>query len=166
MLHNYGKYHKTHNMTMRYRHHTVICNDIEDIPTPHNDTAPLENTPPTHSILEQDGETTAEYSEDPNPQRDLAELQKHFWQLQEWLTQVEPTTIPPAHIEVLADLTSKLQLLAITLQPCPFFRASENPCTQQCRNTLTPCAPQSLKWTSPHLYFKTSPHFMDRAPWS
>ena len=39
---------------------------------PH-DTALLEKAPPTHSILEQDGETTAEYSKDPNPQKDLAQ---------------------------------------------------------------------------------------------
>ena len=71
------------------------------------DTAPLENTPPTHSILEQDGAT--EYSEDPNPQGDLADLQEHLQQLQEWLTQLEPTLNPPSHDEELTHLTNKLQ---------------------------------------------------------
>ena len=47
------------------------------IPAPNN-TATLENIPPTHSILEQDGDTMTKYSEDPTSQRDLVELQEHF----------------------------------------------------------------------------------------
>ena len=53
-----------------------------DTPAP-NDTSSLKNTPPTQSILEEDGEITAKFSKDPNPQRDLAEIQEHFQQLQE-----------------------------------------------------------------------------------
>ena len=59
---------------------TIMYNDIKDIPASHN-TAPLENTPPTHSIPEQAGEETTKYSNDSNPQFDLAELQEHFQQL-------------------------------------------------------------------------------------
>ena len=99
---------QTHNMTMRYKNQTVMYKDTEDTPTPH-DTTPLENTPPTHSTLEQDGETTTEYTKYPNSQRDLVELQEHFQQFQEQLTQLVPTANPPAHAEEVAHLTNKLQ---------------------------------------------------------
>ena len=79
---------------------------------PH-DTTPLETTCPTHSRPDLDSETDAGYSEDTNPQRDLTQLQKHFWQLQERLNQLGPTTDPPIHIEELAHLTEKLQQLAM-----------------------------------------------------
>ena len=69
-------------MTMRYKNQTIMYDNNADIPAPH-DTVPLEDTPPTQSIPEQDGEVTAKYSEDPNHQRDLAQFQEHFKQLQE-----------------------------------------------------------------------------------
>ena len=50
-------------MTMRYGNQTIMYNDTKDMPAGHN-TAPLENTPPTHSIPEQDGEATAKHSND------------------------------------------------------------------------------------------------------
>ena len=61
------------------------------------DTASLKSTPPMHSILEQDGEITAKYSKD--PQRDLAELQEYIQELQEWFSQLEPTTNPPCTLK-------------------------------------------------------------------
>ena len=60
-----------------------MYNVTEDMPAPHK-TAPLENTPPTHSIPKQDGEAMAKYRDDSNPQCDLSELQEHFKKLQEW----------------------------------------------------------------------------------
>ena len=53
-------------MTMRYKNRHAIYNNTEDTPAPH-DTAALENTPPTYSILEEDSEVPTEY--DLNPQR-------------------------------------------------------------------------------------------------
>ena len=103
---------------MRYGNQTIVYDDTEDTPALH-DTASLENTPPTHSILEQYGETIAKYCKDPNHQIDLAELQEIFQQLLEWLTYLEPTANPPACIEELAHLTNKPQQLALTLQQCP-----------------------------------------------
>ena len=85
------------------------------------------NAPHTQSIPELDGETTATYSEDTNPQRDLAQLQEHFHQLQEHLIQLGPTTNPPLHIEELAHLTRKLQQLAVSLQLHPTCRPVEEP---------------------------------------
>ena len=59
-----------------------MSDDTEDMPAPHN-TASLENTPPSHSIAEQNGESTAKYSNDSNTKCDLVELQEHFQQLLE-----------------------------------------------------------------------------------
>ena len=59
-----------------------MYNGTEETPASHN-TAPLENTPPTHSIPKQDGEDTSKYSNNSNLQCDLAELQEHFQLLQE-----------------------------------------------------------------------------------
>ena len=67
-------------MTMRYDNQTVMYDDAEDIPAPHN-TTPVGNTPPSHSILELDNEITTKYSKDTNPQRGLLQLQEHFQQL-------------------------------------------------------------------------------------
>ena len=49
----------------------------KDMPAPGN-TAPLDNTLPNHSIPEQDGEASTNYSHDLNPQCDVAELQQQF----------------------------------------------------------------------------------------
>ena len=35
LLHNYGKCHITHSMT-RYEDQTAMCDDAEEMPTPHN----------------------------------------------------------------------------------------------------------------------------------
>ena len=114
----------------------------EDTPAPHN-TAPLENTPPTHSLLEEDGEATSKYSKDSNPQRDLVEILEHFQQLQEWLTQLKPTPNPSVHIEELAHLTNKLQQVSVTLQLCPPSRSVEESLhTAMQKNTDTLCTPQ------------------------
>ena len=82
LLHSDGKSHKTHNMTTRYGNQSLMYDDTKDTTAPHH-MAPLENSAPIHSIQEQDGETNTEYSEEPNPHRDLAELWEHFQQLQE-----------------------------------------------------------------------------------
>ena len=50
-------------MTVRYNNQTIMYDDTKDTPASHNAT-PLDDTPPTHSILELDSKTTAEYSED------------------------------------------------------------------------------------------------------
>ena len=84
-------------MTMKYRNQAVLYDNTEGTSTGH-DAATLENTPSTHSILEKDGETNTKYSEDPKSQRDQADLQEHFQQLQEWLTQLELTTNPSIHV--------------------------------------------------------------------
>ena len=111
-------------------------------------TAPLENTPPTHSILELHSEATAKYSKDTNPERDLLQLQEHFQQLQECLNQLGSTANPPMHVEKLAHFSYKLQQLAIILQPCPTSRPVVEPL-------------HSNRQTSPCLFFKTLLHLMD-----
>ena len=119
-----------------------MYNDTKNILTP-CDTAPPENTPLTHSILEQDGEKTAKYSKDPNAQRDQVELQEHFQQLQEKLPQLEPTANSPTAVEELGHLTNKLQQLAVTLQLCPYSRPMEEPQhTTMQKYTDTLCATQ------------------------
>ena len=145
LLHNYWKYHKTYSMTMRYGNQTIMYDDTEDTPAP-NKTASLDNTQPTHSIPKQDGEATAKYSDDSNPQCALVELQEHFQQHQEWLTQLKPTANPPAHIAELAHLTDKLQQLALMLQPCPTSRPMEEPLhTAMQKYTDTLCTTQWQK---------------------
>ena len=67
---------------MRYGNVTVSYYDTKGMPDLHN-TAPLKNTPSSHSIPKQDGETTTKYSNDSTSQCDLAKLQEHFQQLQE-----------------------------------------------------------------------------------
>ena len=112
--------------------------DTEDPPAP-QDTAPLDNIPPNHSMAEQDGESSTKYSESPDPYCDLAKLQKHFQQLKEWLTQLEPTANPHAHAKELAQLTNKLQQLTLTLQLHPTPRPLEEPlhtAMQKCTDTL------------------------------
>ena len=47
-----------------------MYNDSEDMSNPH-DTAPLDTTPSTHSILSLNGKKATEYSDDAHPQRDL-----------------------------------------------------------------------------------------------
>ena len=75
-----------------------MYNNIKDVPAP-QDTNALVNTPLDCSMHKQDGESSAKYRVDPNPHHDLAELQEHFQQLQEWLIQLEPTANPPVHAE-------------------------------------------------------------------
>ena len=89
-------------MTVRYGGQIIIHNVTEDVPGP-QDAAPLDNIPPNYSMPEQDGESSAKYSEDPNPCCDIAKLQEHFQQLKEQLPQLEPTA--NAHAEELAQLT-------------------------------------------------------------
>ena len=48
-------------MIIRYHDQTIMYNSAKDMP------APLENMPTTHSILQLDSETTAEYNEETNP---------------------------------------------------------------------------------------------------
>ena len=117
LLHNYGKHHKTHSMMIKQEDQTTMYNDADKTPTPH-DTAPLDTTLSTQSLLDLDCETASEYSEDTKPQRDLVLLCKHCQQLQERCNELGSTTSPPAHTEELEHLTDKLQQLAITLQPC------------------------------------------------
>ena len=117
LLHNYGKYHKTNSMTTRQEDQAAIYNDPKDTSTPQHHS--LDTTLSTKSIMDLDDETAAEYSEDTHPQKDLAQLQEHFQQLQERLNQLGATTSPPTHTEELTYLTEKLQKLALTLQPCP-----------------------------------------------
>ena len=69
-------------------------NDATEMPTPH-DTTPLDATPATHSILDLDSKTAAEYGEDTKPQRDLVQLQEHIQQLQEWFKQLGSTQASP-----------------------------------------------------------------------
>ena len=76
----------------------------------------VHNTPPNCSMPEQDSESFTKYSKDPDPGHDLAELQEHFKQLQEWLDKLEPTANPHAHAKELVQLTGKVQQLTVTLQ--------------------------------------------------
>ena len=46
---------------MRYINQTIMYDDTEDMPAPHN-TAPLENAPPTLSIPKHNGEASIKYS--------------------------------------------------------------------------------------------------------
>ena len=55
LLHNYGRCHKTHNVT-RYEDQTAMYDDTEDMPVPHA-TASLDTTPTTHGIPDLDSET-------------------------------------------------------------------------------------------------------------
>ena len=66
---------------------------------------PHDNIPPNCCMPKQDGESSSKYSENPNLYYNLAELQEHFQQLQEWLTQLEPTANPHMHSEELTQLT-------------------------------------------------------------
>ena len=100
---------------MRYDSQFVLYNDTEDSPASH-DTAPLENTLPTHSILELDSGTTAKYSEDINPQRDLAQLQEHT-----------SSTSRNDSINWILLPINRLQQLAIKLQLSPTFSPMEEP---------------------------------------
>ena len=102
---------------MRYGNQTIMYDDIKDMPVPHN-TIQLENSAPIQSIPEQDDEATTEISKKPNPQTDLVEMQEHFQQFLEWLTQLEPTTNPSMHAEELAHLTNKLQQLDVDFSYC------------------------------------------------
>ena len=156
LLNNIRKHNKIHGMTKRYGNQTITHNNTKDVPTP-QDTPALDNTSLNHSIPEQGSESSAKYSEDPNPWHDLAELQEQFQQLQEWHTQLEPTSNPHIHAEELAQLIDKLQQLAITPQqhptpPDPW----KNLCTWLCRNTQIPYVPHSDKphhiFTSKHLH--------------
>ena len=61
LLHNYQKCYETHNMVMRYESLNIMYIDTEDMPAPH-DPASLEQTTPTKSIPEEEGEATAKYS--------------------------------------------------------------------------------------------------------
>ena len=112
LLHNYEKHHKSHNMMMRHESQNMMYDDAKDRPAP-PDPASLKQTSPMHSILEEEGEATAKCSEDPQPQKDI----------QGWLTQLEPTTNSPTHVEELAHLINKLHKLAIVPQLCPPSRA-------------------------------------------
>ena len=67
---------------MRYGNQTIMYNDTEDMPAPQN-TASLDNIPLNYSMPKQDGESSAKYSENPDPYCDLARLLEHFQQLQE-----------------------------------------------------------------------------------
>ena len=71
------------------------------------DTVSLETILLNHNIPKQDGEASAEYSKNPKPYHDLAELQEHFHQLQECLIRLGPTTNPPMHAKELAQLSKK-----------------------------------------------------------
>ena len=94
-------------MTTRYEDQTVIYDDADKMPAPH-DTDPLDTTPTTHSILDLDSKTAAGYSEDNNPQSALVQLQEYFQQLQERFNHIGPTANPPIHAEELAHLSEKL----------------------------------------------------------
>ena len=129
LLNNFGKCNKTHGMTVRCGNQTVIHDDSKDAPAS-QDTAPLDNTPPNCSMSKQDSESPTEYSKGPDSHHDLAELQKHFQQLQEWLTPngtYHQLTHTNTHTEELAQLTDKLQHLTTTPQPCPPLRPIEEP---------------------------------------
>ena len=67
-------------MTKRYADQSAMYDDAKEIPTPNN-TATLDTTSTTHSIPDLDSETAIGYSENTNPQMDLALLQDHFQQL-------------------------------------------------------------------------------------
>ena len=71
----------------------------------------------TTIILVNQLKTIIQYSEDCNPCHDLAELQEYFQQFQGWLTQLEPSAKPHAHVEALAQLNDKLQQLNIPYAP-------------------------------------------------
>ena len=82
LLKNVRKCNKTHSVTTRHGNQTFMHNDTKYVPVT-QDTSALDNTPLNHSLPEQDSELSAEYSEDPDPHCDLAELHEHFQQLQE-----------------------------------------------------------------------------------
>ena len=79
---------------------------------------------------------------------------------------LEPTTSHQHMLKNWHNSLTKLQPLPITLQSHPTPRHVKNLCTQLCRNTQIPHVSLSDKWTSPHFYFKTSPHLMDKTPTS
>ena len=69
------------------------------VPAPH-DTFPLGTTQTTHNTLEIDSETAARYSEDTNPQWDIAQLQEHFQQFRKDLINYD---LPPTHPHTLGS---------------------------------------------------------------
>ena len=89
---------------MRHGNQTIMYDDTMDTPAP-NKTTPLENTPPPSAYQKKMVKQLLNTVRTPTF-RDLVELQEHFQKLQEWLTQLEPTSNQPAHVEELAHLTS------------------------------------------------------------
>ena len=160
LLNNFRKYNKTHGMTMRYGNQTIMHKDTEDVP------APPDNTPLNHSIHRQDSESSTEYSEEPDPHCDLADLQEHFQQLQEWLTSLEPTANPHANAEELAQLTKNTAThynTSTIFNPQVHGRTSEHCYAEWHRHLM--CHTVTNK---PHHIFtsKTSPHLMGKTPQS
>ena len=126
----------------------------------------LETAPPTHSIQELEDETTIKYSEDTNSQKDLVQLQEHCQQLLEQINQIGPTANPPTHIKELAHLTSKLQQLAMILQPHTTHRPVGEPlhtAIQKYTDTLFTTQWQMNLSTS---LCEDIPHLMDGTPQS
>ena len=142
LLHNYGKCHKTHSMTIRQEGQTALYDDTEDTSNPHNITA-LPTTPSSNSIMDLNGKTATEYSEETGTQRQLAQLQEHLKWLQEKLDQLGTAMNTPAYTEELAHSTEKLQKLALMLHSCPTHRPVDqhiHAAVQQYTDTL--CATQ------------------------
>ena len=144
-------------MTIRYEDQTFMCNNAEEMPCPH-DTAPLDTSPATHSILDLDSETAAGYSEDTNHQKYLAQLQGHSHQLQERLNQLGPTTNPPVYIEEQAHLNEKLQQLARHCSCTHPVGLWMNPYIQQCSSTLKTFLCHTATDELPHILTPRHPH--------
>ena len=101
-----------HNMTTRQEGQVALYDETEDTSNTHKITA-LPTTPSSKSIVDLDGETTAEYSKETTTQRDLTKLQEHFEQLQEKLNQLGTATNTPVHTKELANLANKLQKIGL-----------------------------------------------------